>query len=44
MIVLGALKNDTPDILIGVFQLLIPFVGWIWAIIWGVLMVLRALQ
>ncbi|KFH17526.1 putative transmembrane protein [Toxoplasma gondii MAS] len=44
MIVLGAMKNDTPDVLIGVFQLVIPFVGWVWAVIWGVLIVLKALK
>lgn len=35
----GFMANDLADVLIGVGQLFIPFVGWIWAIIWGVLMI-----
>ncbi|PFH38727.1 hypothetical protein BESB_010690 [Besnoitia besnoiti] len=44
MIVIGAMKSDVPDVLIGVFQLIIPFVGWAWALVWGILIVMKALQ
>lgn len=40
VIIAGCLANDMADVLIGVAQLLLPFVGWVWAIIWGILMVL----
>jgi hypothetical protein len=35
----GFMANDMADVLIGLIQLFIPCVGWIWSIIWGVLMV-----
>ena len=35
----GFMANDLADVLIGCGQLFIPFVGWIWSIIWGVVMV-----
>lgn len=35
----GFIANDLADVLIGCGQLFIPFVGWIWSIIWGVLMI-----
>ena len=35
----GFMSNDLADVLIGVGQLFIPFVGWIWSIVWGVLMI-----
>mmetsp|Transcript_5915 Transcript_5915/g.15128 ORF Transcript_5915/g.15128 Transcript_5915/m.15128 type:complete len:83 (+) Transcript_5915:91-339(+) len=41
VIIAGILNNDLPDVVIGILQLVIPFVGWVWAVIWGVLMVLR---
>ena len=34
-IIAGCLVNDVAHMLIGVCQLLIPFVGWIWSIVWG---------
>jgi hypothetical protein len=34
VMILGALNNDFADVLIGLMQLFIPFVGWIWAIVW----------
>ncbi len=43
VIVAGALEGDVADIIIGVLQLVIPFVGWVWAMVWGVLMVIRGL-
>ena len=38
-IIAGILENNLPDVAIGVMQLCIPFVGWIWSICWGILMV-----
>ena len=29
MIIIGAMSNDTATLLMGVMQLLLPFVGWI---------------
>lgn len=43
MIIIGILNNDASDIITGVFQLLLPFVGWIWAIVWGVAIICRNL-
>lgn len=43
MIIIGAMSGDNADLLIGVLQLLLPFVGWIWAVVWGVLLVVRSL-
>jgi len=42
VIIAGFLSNSVPDIIIGILQLVIPFVGWIWAVAWGVVMVLNA--
>ena len=39
-IIAGILSNDMADIVIGVCQLFIPFVGWVWSVIWGILMIL----
>ncbi|PHJ25682.1 transmembrane protein [Cystoisospora suis] len=44
MIIIGAMKNDTVDLLTGVFQLILPFVGWVWGLIWGILIVMKAVQ
>lgn len=44
MIVIGAMTNDIPNILMGVLQLVIPFVGWVWAVVWGILIVMAALK
>ncbi|EEA06398.1 uncharacterized protein CMU_008900 [Cryptosporidium muris RN66] len=43
MIIIGVMNNDAPDIVTGILQLCIPFVGWIWAIVWGILIVSRSL-
>lgn len=43
MIVIGILNNDASDIITGVLQLILPFVGWIWAIVWGVAIICRNL-
>jgi hypothetical protein len=32
---------DVADIVIGILQFVLPFVGWIWGIVWGVLMIIR---
>eukprot|EP00918_Siedleckia_nematoides_P078464 GHVU01171686.1.p1 GENE.GHVU01171686.1~~GHVU01171686.1.p1 ORF type:complete len:187 (-),score=11.66 GHVU01171686.1:311-871(-) len=40
MILQGAIGKDTPNLLVGVFQLLVPLVGWIWGIIWGVIWII----
>lgn len=44
VMIAGALNNNLVDVVIGILQLCIPFVGWIWAVIWGVLMVLKAVK
>ncbi|KAH9255274.1 hypothetical protein BASA81_006714 [Batrachochytrium salamandrivorans] len=44
VIIAGALNNSLVDVVIGILQLCIPFVGWIWAVLWGVLMVLKAVK
>lgn len=38
-LIAGLLANNLADVLIGVCQLCLPFVGWIWSIGWGVLMI-----
>ena len=40
-IIAGCLVNDVAHMLIGVCQLLIPFVGWIWSIVWGSKCIMR---
>lgn len=44
-IVAGALDGDTADIIIGLIQLvlIIIIVGWVWSIVWGVLMIIKGL-
>eukprot|EP01105_Mastigella_eilhardi_P015785 TRINITY_DN3610_c0_g1_i3.p1 TRINITY_DN3610_c0_g1~~TRINITY_DN3610_c0_g1_i3.p1 ORF type:complete len:166 (+),score=27.78 TRINITY_DN3610_c0_g1_i3:75-500(+) len=34
VIIGGILDNDLADVIIGLLQLFIPFLGWIWAILW----------
>lgn len=41
VMIAGCMDNNMADVLIGVAQLLIPFVGWLWAIIWGILMIIN---
>ncbi|KAI3632884.1 hypothetical protein MIR68_008959 [Amoeboaphelidium protococcarum] len=38
-IIAGVVNNSLADVVIGILQLLIPFVGWVWSVIWGVLMI-----
>lgn len=40
----GFLENDMADVLIGIGQLLIPFIGWIWSVLWGVLMLIQGMR
>jgi hypothetical protein len=35
----GFMTADFPDILIGLLQLFVPFVGWLWSILWGIIMI-----
>lgn len=42
-IVAGALDGSLADVIIGILQLVLPFVGWIWSIVWGVIMIIHAL-
>ncbi|AFZ81333.1 uncharacterized protein BEWA_007420 [Theileria equi strain WA] len=39
MILSGFMNNCAEDVIIGLMQFIIPFVGWIWAIFWGILIV-----
>ncbi|XXQ34418.1 Transmembrane protein [Plasmodiophora brassicae] len=32
-------EKSWPDVLIGVLQLILPILGWVWSIIWGILMI-----
>ncbi|CRG95341.1 conserved Plasmodium protein, unknown function [Plasmodium gallinaceum] len=41
MIILGIINKDIDDLIIGILQFITPIVGWIWAIIWGVLIIIR---
>jgi len=40
-LIAGALGGNLADVVIGVLQLVLFFVGWIWSIVWGVLMIVR---
>jgi hypothetical protein len=41
VIIAGVVNEDMPDVVVGLLQLVVPFVGWIVAVFWGVLMILR---
>lgn len=43
--IIAAILDDlnVANLIIGILQLVLPFVGWIWSIIWGVLMIIRNL-
>jgi hypothetical protein len=41
VIIAGVVNEDMPDVVVGLLQLFVPFVGWIVAVFWGVLMILR---
>ncbi|CDR96841.1 hypothetical protein BBBOND_0307450 [Babesia bigemina] len=40
LIILGITNNCLEDVLIGVAQLLLPIVGWLWSLVWGVLIII----
>ena len=44
-IIAGAIDGDKADIVIGLLQLvlLLIVVGWVWSIVWGVLMIIKGL-
>lgn len=44
VLIAGLINGDSADVVIGLLQLLLPFVGWIWGLLWGVLMVLEVFQ
>ncbi|ORM40147.1 uncharacterized protein BXIN_1231 [Babesia sp. Xinjiang] len=39
--ILGFVNDCLEDVVIGAMQLLLPFVGWIWSIVWGILIIAR---
>lgn len=41
VLIAGIVKEDRGDIIIGLLQMLLPFLGWIWAIVWGITMIVR---
>jgi len=41
-IIAGIINDRISTIIIGVLQLVIPFVGWLWSIIWGVLIFVKS--
>lgn len=41
MIIIGIINNDASDIITGVLQLLLPFVGWVWALVWGIAIICK---
>ncbi|KYK68147.1 putative transmembrane protein [Toxoplasma gondii TgCatPRC2] len=43
MIIIGFMQSDVVNMMIGVLQLLLPIVGWIWAVVWGVMIVVRSI-
>jgi hypothetical protein len=44
VIIAGVMNNDMADVIIGLLQLCLPFVGWAWAIFWGVLMIVKGVN
>lgn len=44
MIIHGIIYQDWANLCIGLMQLFIPFVGWLWGWLWGALIIIKALQ
>ena len=42
-IIAAIIDFNAVDIVIGILQLVIPFVGWIWSIVWGIVMIIHGL-
>jgi len=40
--IVGIVANDMMQVVIGILQLVIPFVGWLWSIIWGIFIIKKA--
>lgn len=42
VVIAGLLANDKVDIILGLLQFLTCFliIGWVWAVVWGVLMII----
>jgi len=43
-IVLGCVSGNMWCACVGVVQLVIPFVGWFWSFIWGIIIIVKALS
>eukprot|EP01090_Pellita_catalonica_P012519 TRINITY_DN2740_c0_g2_i4.p1 TRINITY_DN2740_c0_g2~~TRINITY_DN2740_c0_g2_i4.p1 ORF type:complete len:121 (-),score=19.14 TRINITY_DN2740_c0_g2_i4:20-382(-) len=43
VIIAGALDGNQNDIIIGIMQFILAFffIGWIWAVVWGILMIIN---
>jgi len=38
-IIVGVIANNFWCVIIGILQLVLPFVGWLWSIIWGIFII-----
>lgn len=34
-------ENVTRDVIIGILQIVIPFAGWAWGLVWGILIFVK---
>lgn len=37
-----AKENLARDIIIGILQIIIPFLGWLWGLVWGILIFVKS--